>query len=339
MNAASDQVMDLIFGRWRSQILSAGTELGLFDHLDKRTAKTAKTLAAELKADPTLLYRLLRAQAAIGLVDEDGSSGFVLTEEGELLRSDHPQSLNPMARLEEGPQHYAWKHLPAMVLDGKQNAFIREFDCMAFDYARGNHDYAERFKRAMTSYSAVQSSLVLEALRGYDFTGIHTFCDVAGGYGHLMCALLLAKPGLSGIVLDLPEVVEDVHELWATKLELQQRCQYVAGDMFEAVPKADAYSLKMILHDWNDPECIKILSNIRKAAAASARVFIVEHVVPEHNVPHFSKLFDIHMMCWGTGQERTEAQYLSLLERAGWTPSDTYYPANRQMGVITGVSL
>ena len=103
--------------------------------------------------------------------------------------------------------------------------------------------------------------------------------------------------------------------------------------MFEAVPKADAYSLKMILHDWNDAECVKILSNIRKAAAGPARVFIVEHVVPEHNVPHFSKLFDIHMMCWGTGQERTEAQYIFLLERAGWVPAGSYYPANRQMGV------
>ena len=55
MNAASDQVMALIFGRWRSQVLSAGTELGVFDHLDKRTAKTAQTLASELKADPALL--------------------------------------------------------------------------------------------------------------------------------------------------------------------------------------------------------------------------------------------------------------------------------------------
>ena len=243
-----------------------------------------------------------------------------------------------MARLEEGPQHYAlWKHLPAMIRDGKQNAFVREFGCMAFDHARVNSDYAERFKQAMTSYSAVQSSLVLEALGGYDFSGITTFCDVAGGYGHLMCAFLLAKPGLRGIVLDLPDVVEDVSELWATKLGLQQRCQYVAGDMFEAVPKANAYSLKMILHDWNDAECIKILSNIRMAAAAPARVFIVEHVVPEHNEPHFSKLFDVHMMCWGTGQERTEAQYRSLLERAGWAPAGSYYPANRQMGVITGV--
>ena len=85
-----------------------------------------------------------------------------------------------------------------------------------------------------------------------------------GGYGHLTCALLLAN-------LDLTEVVEDAHELWARKLGLQQRCQYVAGDMFEAVPKADAYSLKMILHDCNDAECIKIPSNIRKAAAGPTR--------------------------------------------------------------------
>jgi hypothetical protein len=243
-----------------------------------------------------------------------------------------------MARLEEGPQHYAlWKYLPAMVRDGKQNAFIREFGCMAFDHARVNSDYGERFKQAMTSYSAVQSSLVLEAMRGYDFSRIRAFCDVAGGYGHLMCALLLANPGLHGIVLDLPEVVDDVHELWATKLGLHQRCQYVAGDMFKAVPKADAYSLKMILHDWNDADCIKVLSNIRQAAAGRARVFIVEHIVPEPDVPHFSKLFDIHMMCWGTGQERTESQYVSLLARAGWAAAGSYYPANRQMGIVTGI--
>jgi hypothetical protein len=94
----------------------------------------------------------------------------------------------------------------------------------------------------------------------------------------------------------------------------------------------------MILHDWNDVECIKILSNIRKAATGPARVLIVEHIVSEPDVPHFSKLFDIHMMCWGTGRERTEAEYMLLLERAGWRPSGSFYPANRQMGIVTGIA-
>ena len=279
---------------------------------------------------------MLRAQAAIGLLEEDGSRGFVLTDKGEFLRSDHPQSLKPLAQLEEGPQHYAlWKHLPAMIRDGKQNAFIREFGRMAFDHAREDQDYAKRFKQAMTSYSAVQSSLVLEALCGYDFSRIRAFCDIAGGYGHLMCALLLANPGLHGIVLDLPEVIEDVNELWATKLALQQRCQYVSGDMFEAVPRADAYSLKMILHDWNDAECVEICPTSGTGYRTGTGLHCRAHRA-QPGVPHFSKLFDIHMMCWGTGQERTEAEYVRLLGEAGWKPSGSYYPANRQMGVITG---
>ena len=338
MNSPADEVMNLIFGRWRSQILSAGTELGVFDHLEKARAKNAETIAIELNVDPVLLYRLLRAQAAIGLLVEDSSRGFVLTDKGDLLRADHSQSLKSMARLEEGPQHYAlWKHLPAMIRDGKQNAFVREFGRMAFDYALEDHDYGERFKHAMSSYSAVQSTLALEALRGYDFSRIRTICDVAGGHGHLMCAFLQAHPHLSGIVLDLPEVVDDKNELWAPKLGLQDRCRYVGGDMFEEVPTADAYSLKMILHDWNDGECVEILSNLRQAASGGAQVFIVEHVVPGHDVAHFSKLFDIHMMCWGTGQERTEAQYARLMERAGWEPAGSHYPGNRLIGVIAGV--
>jgi O-methyltransferase domain len=240
-----------------------------------------------------------------------------------------------MARLEEGPQHYAlWKHLPAMIRDGRQNAFVREFGCMAFDYALGNPDYSERFKHAMSSYSAVQSALALEALAGYDFSRVRTFCDVAGGHGHLMCTFLQAYPHLLGTVFDLPEVIDDMNERWASKLGCEDRCRHVGGDMFKEVPSADAYSLKMILHDWNDDECVEILSNVRRAASNGARLFVIEHVVPGYDVAHFSKLFDIHMMCWGTGQERTEAQYVRLLEGAGWKRVATLFPANRLIGVI-----
>src|SRR5690349_9652927 len=182
MPTAAEQVIDLIFGRWRSQILATGTELGIFDRLDMITPRKAGELASEIGLNAALLYRLLRAQAAIGLLVEDASGGFVLTERGDLLRAAHPRSLAAMARLEEGPQHYAlWKHLPAMIRDGEQNAFVREFGHMAFTHAKVDRDYAERFGQAMTSYSAVQSEQVLEALRGTDLSGVRLFCDVAGG--------------------------------------------------------------------------------------------------------------------------------------------------------------
>jgi hypothetical protein len=338
MADAIEQVMDLIVGRWRSQTLYAGAELGVFDHLDRTTAKGAVRLAGEMGVDAALLYRLLRAIASIGLLAENSSREFTLTAQGDLLRSDNPLSLRPMARLTEGPQNYAlWKHLPAMVRDGRQNAFVREFGVMAFDYARTNQDYDERFKQGMSSLSTVQSKLALEALQGCDLSGIRTFCDVAGGHGHLMCAILQAYPHISGVVLDQPDVVSDHHELWAFRLGLADRCHYIAGDMFREVPVADAYSLKMILHNWDDDECVAILSSVKRSASKQARVFIVEHIVPGPETAHPSKLFDIHMMCWGTGQERTAAEHEQLLKTAGWRPAGTHYPANRSIGIIEGV--
>ncbi len=327
----------MIFGRWRSQILYAGAALGVFDHLATGEAKNAETLAAELGVNSGLLYRLLRALASLGLLAESSSRSFSISKAGELLRSDHPQSLRYIALLAEGPEHYAlWKHLPDMIRDGRQNAFVREFGVMAFEYTRRNSGYRRIFNQAMTSYSVADSGLVLEALRDYDFSNIRTLCDVGGGHGHLICAVLKAHPHLSGVVLDLPEVVSDSSQLWATKLGLGDRCAYVGGDMFKQVPDADAYLLKRILHDWNDQECVQILSNIRRAASGKGGVFIIEHIVPGPDTPHFAKLFDIHMMCWGTGRERMEGEYARLLEAAGWKCVGSWYPSNRLIGVIEG---
>jgi hypothetical protein len=115
------------------------------------------------------------------------------------------------------------------------------------------------------------------------------------------------------------------------------RCNYLAGNMFREVPTSDAYVMKMILHDWNDEECVKILSNIQKASPPGGRVLIIEHVVPGPETPHFSKLFDIHMMCALTGRERTEKEYAALLEKAGLQYVQTLYPPSKSIGVVEGI--
>jgi hypothetical protein len=319
MASPPDHVVDLIFGRWRSQILYAGAALGVFDHLAADKATSAEALAPELGADPALLYRLLRALASLALLAEDDRRGFRLSEAGALLREDHPHSLRGMALLEEGPEHYAiWKHLVPMVRDGRQNGFLREFGAMAFDHARKDPHYAAVFNKAMSSYSAVQTEWAVAALADENLSAVRTLCDVAGGHGHLACGLLAAYPHLEAIVFDLPEVVGEADHLWAPKLGLSKRCRYIGGDMFQEVPPADAYTLKNIMHDWNNEECIRILANLRRAARGPARLYIIEHVVPGPNEPHFAKLFDIHMMCWGTGRERTAAEYAELIAAAGW---------------------
>ena len=339
MPAALDHVVDLIFGRWRSQILYAGVVLDIFAHLRPDTHRMAAAVANEIGADPTMLYRLFRALATIGLLAENDPREFRLTEAGALLRADHPQSLRAMALLEEGPEHYAiWKHLVAMVRDGRQNGFNREYGVMAFDYANSHSGYGEVFDQAMSSYSAVQTEVVVTALAEHDFSSVGTLCDVAGGHGHFACGFLNAYPHLSAIVFDRPEVVAQSDRLWAPRLGLAGRCRYVGGDMFSEVPGANTYTLKLILHDWNDDECVRILANMRRSVIGRGQVFIAEHVVPGPAEPHFSKLFDIHMMCWGTGRERTAEEYAALLSTSGWQSAQTLRAPGGMMSVVVGTA-
>ena len=229
-----------------------------------------------------------------------------------------------------------WKHLPAIVRDGVQNGFVREFGCGPFEYAAKEPAYAAAFDGGMSSHSRVQTSWVLDALRGYDFSSLSHLCDVGGGHGHLLCHLLVQYPHLRGTVLERPSLVEDSSARWAERLGVVDRCQYVAGDMFVDVPSADAYIMKMILHDWSDEECIQVLQVINHRAVPGARMFVAEHVISGVATSHFAELFDLHMMCWGTGRERTTEEYAYLLEAAGWTFAASWFPETGAMAVIEG---
>ncbi|KVC74432.1 hydroxyneurosporene methyltransferase [Burkholderia ubonensis] len=339
VNKDVEHVTSLIFGRWRSQVLYAGATLGIFDRLDTEHRRTAEEVAQEAGLNGPLLYRLMRALGAINMLEESESGGFRLTSHGALLQSNSPGSLLYMTLLEEGPEHYAiWTHLADMVRNGRQNGFVLEYGKSAFEYAHDNEAYANIFRSAMSSFSGVQSALALEALASVDLSDVNIWCDVAGGEGHLLCSILEKYDHLTGIVFDMPAVVRKGEGTWSSRLQVQNRCSYIGGDMFQSVPKADAYSLKMILHDWNDEECITILKNLRESATGPGRIFIVEHIVQGPRDPHFSKLYDIHMMCWGSGRERTEDEYASLLAAAGWKYKTSHYPESRLMGVVEGVS-
>lgn len=332
-----EKAVDMMLGRWKSQILYTGVKLGIFESLD-RTPKHSSEIARDLNLDASLTYRLLRALASLGFLNETEERRFSITPMGEFVRKDHPQTLRGALLLEEGPEHYAiWRHLADMVRDGKQDGFMREFGQRIFDYISQNSAYRDVFNYAMSSYSATHTKMVLEALKDYDFSNIKSLCDIGGGHGHLICNILREHPQLQGAVLELESTINNKELLWAEKMGVADRCSYVAGDMFKEVPRLDAYIMKMILHDWNDEECVAILSNIQKASPPGGRVLIVEHVVPGHDTPHFSKLFDIHMMCALTGRERTEKEYAELLEKAGLQYLKTHYPPSRTIGVVEGI--
>jgi hypothetical protein len=161
----------------------------------------------------------------------------------------------------------------------------------------------------MTSKSHGDIAAVLAAC---DFSQYGTIADIAGGRGHLLRAILKSSPKTQGILFDQPHVVAGVMP------EKVERLAVIGGNFFvDAMPKADAYLLMNIIHDWPDAESIKILSGIRREMPQHARVLIIETVVPPTPEPHLSKELDIAMMALPGGMERTQEEYAALALKCG----------------------
>ena len=336
MADAQQTLLELFYGRWRSQTLYAGVKLGVFEVVGDEPL-SFDHVAHDLGIDSVLGYRLLRALAALGVLRESAGKSFSSTPAGQMLRADHPQSMRDAFLLREGPEHTAvWKHLPDIVRDGRQTGFVREYGTTAFAYAEREPSYGDAFSAGMSSQSNLQTIWTIEALRKCDLGSVVHLCDVGGGQGHLLCHVLSANPLMRGTVLERAQVLGQGETAWAEKLRVADRCAFVAGDMFAAVPAADAYALKMILHDWDDTECVKVLDVLRRCAVRPARLFIVEHVIPDRGGPDYAAMFDMHMMCWGTGRERTIAEYRGLFEGAGWSFKAAWFPRGGAIGVIEG---
>ena len=116
------------------------------------------------------------------------------------------------------------------------------------------------------------------------------------------------------LLLDLEEVLagNTLGELCA-----DHRWKLVAGDFFESVPPGDLYTLKNVLHDWNDEQCVRILRNCRDAMNPGGRIIAIDAVLPDGNEPHFGKQVDIMMLLLASGQERTRPEFDHLFTSAG----------------------
>jgi O-methyltransferase len=113
-------------------------------------------------------------------------------------------------------------------------------------------------------------------------------------------------------------VVSGAAELLAAA-DVADRARIVGGSFFESVPGgADAYVLKNIVHDWLEDEAAAILRVCRRHVPANAVLLLIERVIPGPNQGLDASLSDLNMLVSAGGEERTEAEYATLLAAAGF---------------------
>jgi len=65
-----------------------------------------------------------------------------------------------------------------------------------------------------------------------------------------------------------------------------------------------------------------------------SRLLIIEMVLPTGDTPHLGKILDIIMLALPGGQERTEAEYRALLDKAGFRLNQVVPTAQRRGGSV-----
>lgn len=297
-----------------SAIVYAAAKLGIADHL-ATGAKSAVELAGPTGPHAPSLHRLLRSLAGMGILTERDEQRFALTPMGEALQSNAPGSARATVLTLCGPLFWnSWGEIIYSLETGKPS-FDKAFGMPVFEYLGKHPEEASAFSETMVGFHGAEPPAVAKA---YDFSGVKTLVDVGGATGNMLAAVLSEHPRVHGVLFDLPHVVRDAPAFLDAR-GVGDRVTIEAGSFFEAVPSGgDTYLLSHIIHDWSEEQCLTILGKCREAMPPDGRLLLVEFVLPPGDTPHPGKVLDIVMLALPGGQERTEAEYAALLEKAGF---------------------
>src|ERR1700677_1934365 len=306
--------MQYIFpGIIAAQAIHAAVEFNLPDLLASGPKSSAE-LAAECGAHAPTMERLLRALTSIEMFQRLPDGCYRNTPLSDILRADHPQSLRAEGMFLPGP--FIWRPLGQLVESVRtgEAAFDQVFGQNFFAYLAEHPQEAVVFNRVMTQDVLWTTPSLL---RAYDFSRFRQLTDVGGGFGVLLSHILSATPKLEGVLFDEQQVVAGARDY--LKGDVAARIRIVPGSFFDSIPGgSDAYLLRRIIHDWQDDEAVKILSNVRAAMQPNATLLIVEGLIDSATRP--VGLMDLMMLVLG-GRERTEADFHALLKSTGFSVS------------------
>lgn len=304
-------LLEMVTAGWLSQAIYAAAALDIAGAL-VAGPRSGTDLARAVGADPDALRRLLRLLTAHGIFARRRDGRYTLTPMAQALRTDVPVSLRDAVLFFGSPTHRDhWNRLVDVVRTGRPSVPARAF----FELVRADRALGDMFDRAMSDMDGLGQRAVVAA---HDFTRYRTVVDIGGGRGALLSEILRRAPGCTGVLFDLPEVAAETAELLA-RAGTADRCTTVGGSFFDAVPAGgDAYVLKHILHDWPAEQAGQILRTVRAAMAPTARLLVIELLLPDRNRPHPGNYIDLEMLVHTGGRERTESEYRALLAGAGF---------------------
>ncbi|MCD4792410.1 MAG: hypothetical protein K8R54_04190 [Bacteroidales bacterium] len=286
---------------WEYLTLRTACQLKIFDEIQKGN-NTFDKLHKASKTDYTALQTLIFSLIDINAISNKENI-LVLTEKGELLTENHPETMKNACILWGGEHLTAWQNLDYTIKTGEP-AFENIYGMQFFEYLNTDKQILKNYHFAMAEYAEDDYKNIANLI---DFSKFDTVADVGGGLGTLIKNIAGKSPRLNCILFELPEVID--------LSDTNENVQNISGNFFKKLPfSADAVILSRILHDWDDKKAKQILNNCRTALNENGKLFIAEILNDEIK----ANMLTLNMRVMCKSFERTYKQYKSLLEDAGF---------------------
>ncbi|KAI3796372.1 hypothetical protein L1987_39042 [Smallanthus sonchifolius] len=255
-------------------------------------------------------------------VDGEEKEGYMLTPVSQLLLKEESFNIAPLFLVFLDPiMMDPWQNMSKWFRNENDiNPFQTTHGKMAYELAVTEPKLNQSINEGMASDGRLVASVILKHCKSI-FEGLDSVVDVGGGTGTFARCIAEAFPNLSYINFDLPQVVNG--------LEGSKNLSFVGGDMFEAIPKAQAILFKWVLHNWSDEECIGILKRCKEAIPTKengGKVIIIEMVVNEsgNKTLETQLLFDMFELTLATGRQRSEKDWAKLFHDACFSDYKLY---------------
>jgi 2,7-dihydroxy-5-methyl-1-naphthoate 7-O-methyltransferase len=287
--------------------LRAAASLGLAD-LIAQGCDSAESLAAAAGSNLDAMRRLMR-YLCIRNVFAGGDDGrYGLTDFSVLLLDGHPSGL--LRALDASG--YAGRfdrtiaELTGVIRTGEP-AYPQLFGHSVYTDLDADPAIAASFDIMRAEHSAGFAADVAAHL---PFDSFECVVDVGGGTGTLLVAVLERIPALRGVLVELPRNEDRARALFR-QAGVEDRCEFVAADFFRQLPPADGYLLSDVLHNWDDDDSDRIISNCVTASPAAPLV-VIEHALTSSHT-EVTAAHDLLLLAVCGGRCRTVADFTRLM--------------------------
>jgi SAM-dependent methyltransferase len=286
MKWTAEAITELGTSYWRSCVVTAAVELGLFDAIG--SGHKINDICAKIGSTPRHTEELLDALVGLELLVKRGDVYEFEESSAQYLDKTSPNCVLDALRFNTD-LYQLWGRLAACVRSG--NPVLSPTAHLGDD-----PDRTRRFVLGMHSRAMMMAPPLLSALKFKD--EVKRMLDVGSGPGTFSRLLMEEHKDLSVAMFDLKPVLDVAMEL-TNKSGLQSRVTYHPGDYrTDALPKGfDAVFYCGALHQETPETAFLLFRKIAESLNKGGEVIVVDMMVePDRTSPLFSILFSINMM-------------------------------------------